>query len=83
MCVLGILKFFKKIFRTGIFVTYFFVGDVELELGSVGNVDTFPFLLGFKFRTGIVATYLFVGNGAKLQYKDMDVVRQRLMEVKI
>ena len=79
MCVLGILKFFKKIFRTGIF----FVGDVELELGSVGNVDTFPFLLGFKFRTGIVATYLFVGNGAKLQYKDMDVVRQRLMEVKI
>ena len=64
-------------------VTYFFVGDVELELGSVGNDDTFPFLLGFKFRTGIVATYLFVGNGAKLQYKDMDVVRQRLMEVKI
>ena len=32
-------------------------------------------------RTGIVATYLFVGNGAKLQYKDMDAVRQCLSEV--
>jgi len=31
-------------------------------------------------RTGIVATYLFVGNGAKLQYKDMDAVRQTLVE---
>ena len=28
-----------------------------------------------------MATYLFVGNGAKLQYKDMDAVRQCLGEV--
>jgi len=43
-------------------------------------VRSFPELCEIIARTGIVATYLFVGNGAKLQYKDMDAVRQCLGE---